>query len=169
MFLTPWLTLTAPVVDLADPPPRPTPPQPAGASRIEVGAGIGLVDDIGWELDLGLVGAGYVVIWKDESVTTSHTLWTRLQATHYMPADSEMMMDRFWIGPLIRGSVGTEIIGRYGTQPGSLVRYDFSVGLRGNVQPGISAAFGLGWAVIHDIHQSEVHHGCQLWGEVMFR
>jgi len=169
VFLTPWLTLTAPIVDLADPPPRQTPPKPAGASRIEIGAGVGLTDDIGWEIDLGVVGAGYVIIWPDEHVSTSHTLWTRAQATHYMPADSEMMVDRFWIGPLIRGSIGTELYGRYGLKPGSMYRYDFSVGLRGEARPGVTGAFGLGWAVIHDAQQPAIHHGCQLWGEIMFR
>jgi len=41
MHLSPWLTLLAPVIDLADPPPRPVPPQPAGASRLELGVGVG--------------------------------------------------------------------------------------------------------------------------------
>ena len=169
MHLTPWLTLMAPVIDLGDPPPRQTPPKPAGASRIELGAGIGITDDIGWELDLGIITAGYLLMWPNEHVSTSHTLWTRVQATHYMPAESEMVADRFWLGPLIRGSVGTEIIGRYGTQPGAMFRYDFSVGLRGEAIPGITGAFGLGWAVIHDTKAPKIHHGCQLWGEVMFR
>jgi hypothetical protein len=128
-----------------------------------------MTDDIGWELDLGLIGAGYLVAGADSSISTSHTLWTRVQATHYMPAESEMVADRVWIGPLIRGSIGTEILGRYGFQPGALYRYDFSVGLRGEAIPGVTGAFGLGWAVVHDAEANAIHHGCQLWGELMFR
>jgi len=128
-----------------------------------------MADDIGWELDVGLIGAGYLVAQSDDSIGTSHTVWTRVQATHYMPAESEMIADRVWMGPLIRGSIGTEILGRSGVQPGALYRYDFSVGLRGEARPGITGAFGLGWAVVHDAEASAIHHGCQLWGELMFR
>ncbi len=169
MFILPWLSLTAPVLDLADPPPRPPPPKPAGASRLELAAGLSLVDDIGWEFDLGIVGAGYVVALPNEEVTPSYTAWTRLQATHYMPAESEMIAERFWTGPLMRGSIGTELIGRHGFAPGSLARYDFSVGLRGEIQPGVSGAFGLGWGVVHDMRDVDITHGFQAWGELMFR
>jgi hypothetical protein len=136
---------------------------------LELGVGVGLSDDIGWELDLGLIGAGYLLAWPDEHVSTSHTVWSRVQATHYMPADSEMIAERFWIGPLIRGSIATELVGRYGTAPGTMFRYDFSVGLRGEASPGVTGGFGLGWAVIHDARQAKIHHGSQLWGELMFR
>ena len=169
MFVLPWLSLTAPVIDLADPPPRPQTPAPIGASRLELAGGLSLVDNIGWEFDLGLIGSGYLVAWPDESVTSSYTVWTRAQATHYMPADSEMVAERLWMGPLIRGSIGTELVGRHGYHPGALLRYDFSVGLRGELQPGISGAFGLGWAVVHDTEQASVGHGCQVWGEIMLR
>ena len=91
MFVLPWLSLTAPVVDLADPPPRPVSTPPKGASRLELATGLSLVDDIGWEFDLGVVGAGYMVASKSDETSTSHTVWTRLQATHYMPAESEMV------------------------------------------------------------------------------
>lgn len=169
MFVLPWLSLTAPVVDLADPPPRPTPVRPKGASRLELATGLSLVDDIGWEFDLGIVGAGYMVAVTKDETETSHTLWTRLQATHYMPADSEMVAERFWKGPLIRGSISTEILGRYGLEPGALTRYDFSCGLRGEAAPGTTAAFGLGWAVVHDLEQSDITHGFQAWVELMLR
>jgi len=169
MFVLPWLSLTAPVVDLADPPPRPAATPPKGASRLELATGLSLVDDIGWEFDLGVVGAGYMVASKADETSTSHTVWTKLQATHYMPAESEMVAERFWKGPLIRGSIGTEIIGRHGLDPGSLTRYDFSCGLRGEAQPGITAAFGLGWAVVHDIQQVKLTHGFQAWVELMLR
>ena len=131
--------------------------------------GLSLVDVIGWEFDLVLVGAGYMVAINNDESTTSHTLWTRLQATHYMPAESEMVAERFWKGPLIRGSISSEIFGRYGLEPGALTRYDFSCGLRGEAGPGITAAFGLGWGVVHDVKQSHVTHGFQAWVELMLR
>jgi hypothetical protein len=169
MMVTPWLVAFAPVIDLADPPPRPPPPKALAASRLSAAAGIGLTDDIGWEIDLGVIASGYLVAITPERSYTTGTVWTQLQATHYMPAESEMISDRYWIGPFIRGGLGTEISGRYGLDPGALQRADFSLGLRGDAELGISAAFGLGWAVVHDTRQQSWTQGMQLYGELMWR
>jgi hypothetical protein len=169
MLLTPWLVAALPLIDLADPPPRAVPPKPIGASRLTLGTGIGLTDDIGLEFDIGLMGTGYLVAWPDQRTETASTLWTQVQATHYMPADSEMMASRYWTGPFIRGSIGTELYGRHGWAPGSLKRADFSVGLRSDAHPGITGALGLGWAVVRDSPVPAWHQGMQFFLELMWR
>ena len=169
MASTPWLVAFAPIVDLAAPPPMPPPPQAMASSRLAGAAGIGLTDDIGWEIDLGVVASGYLVALGPKRSTTASTVWSQFQVTHYMPAESEMFAGRYWTGPFIRGGVGAEIMGRHGLSPGSLQRADFSVGLRADAELGITAAFGLGWAVVHDSPQRQWTQGMQLYGELMWR
>ena len=169
MLVSPWILAVAPAIDLADPPPWPPPPKAIGASRLTAAAGIGLTDDIGWEIDIGAAASGYLVAINSNRTKTASTVWSQLTVTHYMPAESEMIDGRYWTGPFIKGAIGTEIIGRYGMDPGALQRGDFSVGLRSEAELGISAGFGLGWAVVHDSRQHTWTQGMQLYGELMWR
>ena len=168
MFVVPVLSVFAPVVDLADPPPVRSTRAPSGASRLALSAGVGLTDDIGWEFDLTAVASGYLVQ-HHETVSTASTIWTQLQATHYLPAESEMVADRFWIGPLVRGAVGAEIVGRHGVSPGALQRIDASVGLRGEAELGASAAIGIGWSVVHDSPEEDWNQGMHVLVDVQWR
>lgn len=168
MFVVPVLAVLAPVVDLADPPPVRSTRAPSGASRLALSAGVGLTDDIGWEFDLTAVASGYLVQ-RQQTASTASTVWTQLQATHYLPAESEMVADRFWIGPFVRGAAGTEIAGRHGFSPGALQRIDASVGLRGEADLGASAAVGIGWSVVHDTPESDWMHGMHVLVDVQWR
>ena len=168
MFVVPVLSVFAPVVDLADPPPVNSTRAPNGASRLALSAGMGLTDDIGWELDLTAVASGYLVQ-REESVSTASTIWTQLQATHYLPAESEMVADRFWIGPFVRGTLGTEMMGRHGIAPGALQRIDASVGLRGEADLGATAALGIGWSVVHDSPRKQWTQGMHVLVDVQWR
>ena len=168
MFVVPVVSLLAPVIDLADPPPVRSTRSPSGASRLALSAGVGLTDDIGWEVDLTAVASGYLVQ-RQEAVSTASTIWTQLQATHYLPADSEMVADRFWIGPFVRGAVGAEVMGRHGVAPGSLQRVDASVGLRGEADVGASAAIGIGWSVVHDSPQKDWTQGMHVLVDLQWR
>ncbi len=168
MFLSPFFSVFAPVVDLADPPPVIADRQPTGSSRIAVTAGVGLTDDIGWEIDLGTVASAYLTQ-RGQQMETASTLWSQLQVTHYMPAESEMVHDRFWIGPFARGTAGTELIGRHGVAPGTLRRIDAAVGLRGEAELGASAAIGIGWSVIHDAPRDQWTQGMHILIDLLWR
>ena len=168
MFFSPFLSVFAPVADLADPPPIIAPSQPTGASRIAIHTGVGLSDDIGWEIDLGVVGSAYL-FQRGQQTETASTVWTQLQATHYMPAESEMVADRYWVGPFARGSIGAEMIGRHGVAPGALRRLDAAVGLRGEAELGASAAIGIGWSVIHDEPRSRWTQGMHIVVDLVWR
>ena len=169
MVLAPFLILGLPVVDLADPPPRPTPPMPMGASKADLRTGLGLATDGGLEIDLHATATGYIVAWSQTEFERMSTAWTGASVTYYTPADAEMMAERYWIGPLVRGAVGTEIYGRYGLSPGSLQRVDADLGYRFDMEPSITGAIGLGWGVVHDSIEPSWRHGMRLWIEFSLR
>ena len=169
MILAPFISLAIPFLDIADPPPIQVPPMPAGASRVELSTGLGVVTDMGWETDLALVGGGYLLGWPDGSVEPRGTMWTRLSCTHYTLNDSEMMHDRFWIGPFVRGEVGTELWGRYDFAPGSLARVGTDFGYRFETTTLVSGAISLGYGVIRDFRDTKTHHGLKLQLDLMFR
>ena len=169
MIVSPFLVLGLPVVDLADPPPRPAPPMPIGASKMELRTGLGLVTDGGLEIDLHATGTGYVVAWSETERDSFGTTWTGLQVTYYTPADAEMMADRYWIGPLVRGGLSTELFGRHGFKPGALQRIDFDLGYRFHMENSISGAVGLGWGVVHDHVINDWYQGMKLLVEFSFR
>lgn len=169
MLLAPFVTLALPVLDLADPPPIQVPPMPAGASRIELSSGLGVVSDMGWEFDLAVVGAGYLLAWPDRSVEPRGTLWTRTSATYYTVNGAEMVDDRFWLGPFVRADLGSEIMGRYGFSPGSLIRVGTDLGFRFETTPLMSGAIGLGYGVIRDFQQPRTYYGMKVQLDLTIR
>jgi hypothetical protein len=127
----PFLALVLPMLDMADPPPLPTPPMPAGASRIEAHTGWYLAADQGIEAEAGLAGAGYLVRLHDGSTTKRATLGTRASLTFFTPGESEMPLDRYWLGPFGRVEVGSELMGRHsGLGWGQVNRATLDLGLR---------------------------------------
>ena len=169
MVISPFLLLSLPVVDLADPPPRPAPPIPMGASKLEARTGVGLSLDDGIEVDLYASGTGYVVAWSEHKRETLGTAWSGFTVTYYTPADSEMIAERYWIGPMIRGGLSTEIFGRYGLQPGALKRFDFDLGYRFDMETSVSGAVSIGWGVVHDHISSDWKQGMRLIVDFSFR
>jgi hypothetical protein len=169
MVLAPFVILALPVADMADPPPRPTPPTPMGASKAEVRSGVGLVTDDGIEIDLHATGTGYMVAWSKNRFERMGTVWTGATVTYYTPADSEMMADRYWIGPMIRGSIGTEIFGRYGLKPGALQRMDADLGYRFDMDHSITGAIAIGLGVVHDDVSKSWTQGLRLSVEFTLR
>ena len=169
MVLAPFFMLSLPIVDLADPPPRPTPPTPMGASKLEAKTGFGLATDDGVEIDLYAAGTGYVVAWSENKRESLATVWSGVSVTYYTPADSEMTAERYWIGPMIRGGLSTEIFGRYGTEPGSLKRFDFDLGYRFDMEKSVSGAISIGWGVVHDQVSSDWQQGMRLIADFSFR
>ncbi len=169
MVLAPFFLLSLPIVDLADPPPRPPPPTPMGASKMEARTGLGIATDDGIELDLYGAATGYIVAFSETERRTFSTTWTGLSATYYTPADSEMIAGRYWIGPMIRGGISTEIHGRYGLRPGALRRVDFDLGYRFDMETSISGAVSIGWGVVHDSIASDWRQGMRLVADFSFR
>lgn len=166
----PFLALLLPALDAADPPPLATPPMPAGAMRAEVQTGYFIAHDYGWELEATVVGAGYLVGWPDESVTQRGTLWARMANTWFVYKDSVIEADRYWLGPFLRGEVGTELIGRYkGEGIATLNRANFDVGYRfGFGAPGFGAV-GFGYGLTHDRVNEALNHGVRIQLDIGIR
>ena len=169
MVLTPFFLVSLPIVDLADPPPRPAPPIPMGASKLEMRTGLGFATDDGVELDLYGAATGYMVAWSETERETFSTAWTGLTATYYTPADSEMIAGRYWIGPMIRGGLSMEVYGRYGVKPASLRRIDFDLGYRFDMETSVSGAVSIGWGVVHDSVAPAWQQGMRLVADFAFR
>ena len=127
----PLLALILPFVDLGDIPPMQTPPMPNGAARMEAHAGWFLAVDTGIEFETSLVGAGYLVSFPDGSRAKRGTLATRLAATWFTPGESDMPLDRFWVGPFIRAEGSTDLLGRHeGLEFGSVNKAVLDFGFR---------------------------------------
>jgi len=140
-----------------------------GASKMELRAGLGLATDDGLEIDLHAIGTGYVVAWNANQADTVSTAWTGLSVTYYTPADSEMIAERYWIGPFVRSGLGTEIYGRHGLHPGALKRLDVDLGYRFHMENSISGALGIGWGIVHDHVLPNWSQGMRLSVEFAFR
>ncbi len=140
-----------------------------GASKVDLRSGLGVVTDDGLEIDLHATATGYMVAWSENHFERMGTVWTGATVTYYTPADSEMMADRYWIGPLARGGLSTELYGRYGLSPGSLKRIDADLGYRFEMDHSITGAVGLGWGVVHDQRTPAWQHGMKLWVEFSLR
>jgi hypothetical protein len=161
----PFLALVLPMLDMADPPPLPTPPMPAGASRIEAHTGWYLAADQGIEAEAGLTGAGYLVRLHDGSTTKRATLGTRASLTFFTPGESEMPLDRYWLGPFGRVEVGSELMGRHsGLGWGQVNRATLDLGLRSalGASAGASTAMSVGYGVVHDREIDALTHGIRL-------
>ena len=169
MVLAPFLVLALPIVDLSDPPPRPPPPMPMGASKLELRTGIGLATDDGFEIDLHATGVGYIVAVSETEREHVSTAWTGIHVTYYTPADAEMMADRYWIGPYIRGGLSTEIYGRHELTPGALNKVDMDLGYRFHMEQSVSGSIALGWGVVHDHILPRWYQGMRLSAEFSFR
>jgi len=142
---------------------------PMGASKLELRTGLGIATDDGIEIDLHATGVGYVVAWSEREQETVGTAWTGLNVTYYTPADSEMMAERYWIGPYVRGGFSTEIYGRHELKPGSLKKVDMDLGYRFHMERSISGAIGIGWGVVHDHILSRWYQGMRLSAEFSLR
>jgi hypothetical protein len=160
--LGPFIALALPLLDAADPPPLATPPMPAGASRAELHAGVSQAFLSGLELDLAVVGAGYLVAWSDGGITPTATLGPQASLRFFTAADSDLVADRYWVGPFMGTALGTELIGRHGTTPLALGRAQFDVGLRFETSAWTAGEFTLGYGVVHDRVASSLHHGLKI-------
>ena len=171
----PFLGLILPMLDIADLPPVPTPPMPVGASRIETHAGWYLAGDTGFEVEGGLVGAGYIVRRSDGTNQKRGTLAARVAGTWFTPGESEMPVDRYWVGPFVRAEAASEIFGRHdGPEFGQVNRAAADLGYRyplgGSV--GSAGSLGIGYAVAHDrqgvVYQG-IKHGLRLQVDFVLR
>jgi len=171
----PFLALVLPFMDMADLPPLETPPMPMGASRIETQAGWFVATDLGFEVEAGLVGAGYLVRFGSGEKVKRGTLATRVATTWFTPDDSEMPMDRYWIGPFVRLEGATELMGRHeGVDFGTVNRAVADLGFRFALGPTHPSAgsIGIGYGVALDragTAYAGLKHGIRLQADFALR
>jgi len=138
--------------------------------RAEMVTGWFIADDLGWELEATVAGAGYIVAWPDESMSPRGTLWGRVTNTWFVYKDSSMVAERYWLGPFVRGEAGTELLGRYKDHGiATLNRGNLDVGYRFSFGAPTWGSIGFGYGVTHDRVASEIDHGVRIQFEIGMR